>query len=589
MHGAEIPAALGRFAEIWCVDFEFTAGAGERPEPLCCVALELRSGRQLRRWGEALREPLPVGAEALYVAYYASAECGCHLALGWPLPANVLDLFAEFRVYANGRDRDIGVEGASLLSALSHFGLAHLDPELKAVWRQRILAGPPYSPNEQVGILDYCASDVHALRELLPRLVARLEQRPHWLAHALLRGRYMRAAARIEHVGIPVDANTLQRLTRQWEPLKRALIDRIRSDYPFFEGPTLKMARFEQWLAERGIAWPRTDSGRLSLTQDVFKEMTRAHPVIAPVREVQQNLAKLRITDLAVGSDGRNRALLSAFRARTGRNQPAASRFIFAPSVWLRSLIQPEPGMALAYVDFSSQEVGIAAALSGDAAMMRAYADGDPYLGFAIDAGLAPADATKASHGALRGRCKAMVLGTLYGMQEASLAAAMGVCIAEARAMLQAHRRTYATFWDWSQRLRDVAMLRGHIDTCFGWRLHVSGDTRPTSLMNHPMQAHGAEMLRLACCLLTEDGVDVCAPVHDAVLIQAEASHIDEAVAHTRHHMARAARIVLGGFEIRTDADVIVHPQRLRDDRGEAMWNTVAELLAGLDGQPRPM
>jgi len=139
------------------------------------------------------------------------------------------------------------------------------------------------------------------------------------------------------------------------------------------------------------------------------------------------------------------------------------------------------------------------------------------------------------------------------------------------------------------ERLRDVAMLRGHIDTCFGWRLHVSGDTRPTSLMNHPMQAHGAEMLRLACCLLTEDGIEVCAPVHDAVLIQAQASHIDEAVARTRHHMARAARIVLGGFEIRTDADVIVHPQRLRDDRGEAMWNTVAELLAGLDGQPRPM
>jgi DNA polymerase-1 len=220
---------------------------------------------------------------------------------------------------------------------------------------------------------------------------------------------------------------------------------------------------------------------------------------------------------------------------------------------------------------------------------MRAYADGDPYLGFAIDAGLAPADATKASHGALRGRCKAMVLGTLYGMQEASLAAAMGVCTAEARAMLQAHRRTYATFWAWSQRLRDVAMLGGHIDTCFGWRLHVCGDTRPTSLMNHPMQAHGAEMLRLACCLLTEDGIDVCAPVHDAVLIQADANRINEAVARTRHHMARAARTVLDGFEIRTDADVIVHPQRLRDDRGEAMWNTVAELLAGLDGQPRPM
>ena len=34
-------------------------------------------------------------------------------------------------------------------------------------------------------------------------------------------------------------------------------------------------------------------------------------------------------------------------------------------ATWLRSLIKPEPGTALAYVDFSSQEMGIAAALSG--------------------------------------------------------------------------------------------------------------------------------------------------------------------------------------------------------------------------------
>lgn len=588
MADSKLPEPLGRFAEVWCVDFEFRSPPGARPEPLCCVALELRSGRQIRRWVDELHKGLPIGPGALYVAYYASAECGCHLALGWPLPGHVLDLFAEFRVFANGRERELGVEGASLLSALAHFGLSHLDPDRKATWRERIQAGPPYSAAEQQGILDYCASDVFALQALLPRLVERLQGRPHWLDHALLRGRYMRAAAHMEHSGIPLDAPTLRRLVGQWETLKRALIDQVRSDYPFFEGATLKLARFEQWLAAQGIAWPRTDTGRLSTTEDTFKQMARAHPVIAPVREVHQNLAKLRITDLSVGPDRHNRTLLSAFRARTGRNQPGASRFIFAPSVWLRSLIQPQPGQALAYVDFSSQEVGIAAALSGDAAMQRAYAAGDPYLGFAIDAGLAPPEATKASHAALRTRCKAMVLGTLYGMQEASLAAAMGVCTAEARAMLQAHRRTYATFWDWSQRVRDAAMLRGYVDTCFGWRLHVSGDTRATSLMNHPMQAHGAEMLRLACCLLTEDGIEVCAPVHDAVLVQSEASRIDEVVARTRHHMGRAARIVLAGFDIRTDADVIAHPERLRDERGAAMWRTVSRLLCDLDGGPPP-
>ena len=38
--------------------------------------------------------------DTLYVAYYASAEMGCHLTLNWPLPENLLDLF-EFRVHMN--------------------------------------------------------------------------------------------------------------------------------------------------------------------------------------------------------------------------------------------------------------------------------------------------------------------------------------------------------------------------------------------------------------------------------------------------------------------------------------------------------
>ena len=70
--------------------------------------------------------------------------------------------------------------------------------------------------------------------------------------------------------------------------------------------------------------------------------------------------------------------MLSPFRAKTGRNQPSNSQFIFGPSTWLRGLIKPEPGRAVAYVDWSQQEFGIAASLSGDAAMMDAYRIGRP-------------------------------------------------------------------------------------------------------------------------------------------------------------------------------------------------------------------
>jgi len=65
-------------------------------------------------------------------------------------------------------------------------------------------------------------------------------------------------------------------------------------------------------------------------------------------------------------------------------------------------LIKPPPGHGVAYIDWQQQEFGIAAALSGDPLMMDAYRSGDPYLAFAKQAGATPADATKATHKAIR-------------------------------------------------------------------------------------------------------------------------------------------------------------------------------------------
>jgi hypothetical protein len=110
------------------------------------------------------------------------------------------------------------------------------------------------------------------------------------------------------------------------------------------------------------------------------------------------SLARMRLSDLAVGHDGRNRIMLSAFRARTGRNQPSNTKFIFGPAVWLRGLIQPPAGHGVAYIDWQQQEFGIAAALSGDQQMLQAYRSGDPYLAFAKQAGVVPVSATKVTH-----------------------------------------------------------------------------------------------------------------------------------------------------------------------------------------------
>src|SRR5262249_33578635 len=183
------------------------------------------------------------------------------------------------------------------------------------------------------------------------------------------------------------------------------------------------------------------------------------------------------------------------------RTAPSNSRFIFGPRVWIRSLIKAGPGTAVAYIDFEQQEFAIAAKLSGDSNMLAAYASGDPYLAFAKQAGAIPADGTKESHGSQRELFKTTALAVLYGMGAEGVALKIDRPTVVARDLLRAHHETYREFWRWSDAAVDHAKLTGKLHTCFGWVLHGCCDANPRSLRNFPMQAHGAEMLRLACCL----------------------------------------------------------------------------------------
>jgi hypothetical protein len=94
------------------------------------------------------------------------------------------------------------------------------------------------------------------------------------------------------------------------------------------------------------------------------------------------------------------------------------------------------------------------------------------------------------------------------------------------------------------------------------------------------MQANGAEMLRLACCIATERGIEVCAPVHDAALICAPLDRLEADVERMRQAMAEASRIVSNGFELGTDVKIVRYPDRYMDERGTVMWDRVMKLIS---------
>lgn len=569
------------FEQIWLVDFEFRATDGEVPVPICLVAHEFKSGETMRVWQNQFGPTSPYRTDegVLFVAYYASAEIGCHLALGWEKPTRVLDLFTEFRNHTNGdRQADGKLVKAGLLDAMAWFGLPSDDAAHKEVMRDLILHAEDIDQH-RADVLDYCESDVSALRALLPALIPHVD-----LPRAMLRGRYMAAVATIEHAGIPIDVDLYRRLHERWVDLKACLIADVDHGFGVYDGTTFKKAKFQAYLNRNAIVWPSSD-GKSAFDDETFKEMTFLYPVLDPLRQLRKTLGTMDDMKLVVGRDGRSRTLLSAFRSVTGRNQPSTTKFIFGLPSWLRSLIKPAQGRAVAYIDWSQQEFGVAAALSGDVKMMDAYRSGDPYLNFAIQAGAAPADATKLSHKAVRDQFKAAVLAVQYQMTSFGLARRIGRSILEATYLLDLHKRTFSDFWVWSRRAENFAMLKGFIFTVFGWKMNVGDRTKYRTIPNFPMQANGAEMLRLACCMATEEGINVVAPVHDAVLIEDSADTIDVTVTRMQAIMAEASKVVLNGFELGSDVKIVRFPDRYVDEKGAEMFERVMRLLSEIEAK----
>jgi hypothetical protein len=236
------------FDEIVLVDFEFNGREGNRPSIVCVVAHELKSGRRFRHWHDQLgtEPPYRVDDKNLFVAFYASAELTCHLQLGWQMPANILDLFIEFRRLTNHSGEKQPLAG--LLDALDHFRLDSIGARAKEHWRDAVMRGGPWSAEERAGILDYCESDVESLKKLLPVMPI-----PN-LGQSLLRGSYMRADAWMRHWGIPIDKPLFDELSAHWTELRGGLITDLNTRYPFFDGPVFRKKLLERWQLSTAFA-----------------------------------------------------------------------------------------------------------------------------------------------------------------------------------------------------------------------------------------------------------------------------------------------------------------------------------------------
>jgi hypothetical protein len=589
---APMLAAWG-FRRAWVIDFEYRQPDGERPTPHCMVAHCVISGETIRLWLGDTKVKCPFSQhDELIIAYAADAEIGCFLSLGWRPPPHILDLFPEFLRYRNGWPREREFDG--LIDAMAHFGLPSLGADEKNRLRRLAMRGGPYTAAEKAELLAYCETDVKATTMLLGRL-AIASGLDHWatFAQALIRGRFAVAVAAMRANGVPLDVALMKRFDRQWGSLKLALVRRLGARYGVFVGDSFKEKLFRGYLERVGLdnQWPRLESGALSLTEKTFSNMAKLYPRhFSDLHELRQTLGKLRLLDLDIGGDGRNRLYFAPFRTKTSRNAPSNSRFVFGGAKCIRNMILAPEGYALAYSDWIAQEVGVAGALSKDDALWAAAATGDPYIALGKSLGRLPDDATKDTHEEERALYKALTLGVLYGMSSFGLATRAGISESDAEDLMARHRQLYPRFWAWVERNADAALLGYPLSTRLGWTLQYAfnsyADASARTAMNFPVQANAAEIMRLAAIRGVEASIKLCAPVHDAFLLEASTSTIEDAAATFRRIMADAFEDLLGaGYRIEADAKIAKWPTPYFEKRGFKLYETLVEELAKIEGE----
>jgi hypothetical protein len=603
------------FGTVVVIDFEYeTAGGdhnlrpGDLPAPLCMVAHVLNENLQLvrviRSWrGEfGPTPPFDIDPDTLVVAYSAWAEMTCFQVLGWKFPVCIFDLHTAYLAASNillpcepdEEKRKRRKPRKRLSDACCAYGIEGWEQIDKEVISKDIGEGN-WRKYGKAAVLDYCEEDVRMSVKLLRRM---LRGNTQFLAADVARVLWWsnysaKAIALIQARGIPIDV-TLWDLVQENKvaviaELRRQFDPSYGSDDPIYtpEGEW-SYKRFERWLVRSGIPfWPRLDSGQLDTDSDAFR-MMYGHPGVENLHALKDSIGFIAKARLPIGRDGRNRPSLFPFGAATGRNAHAKSPY--NAHAGIRGFITFPPDRIGVYLDWRTQEVGIAAVRSGDRALMDDYRSGDVYHALAHLAGLTndpDPQHWKAHNPDTRQRMKALQFGINYGMGVPSLARGLGQHPLIASNIIERHRRAYPDFWRWREETVMTAMLARRIESSFGWPLHLTASPNKRTLYNFPMQADGAEMLRLAAWRLCEAGIVPCMLVHDGILLEVTDR---EEIELAKEIMRQAGRDVCDGFEIGVDVDqMLIGGARYVDKRSMAkkMWSTIMSALEAARAIPK--
>jgi DNA polymerase I len=308
----------------------------------------------------------------------------------------------------------------------------------------------------------------------------------------------------------------------------------------------------------------KTPTGQPSTAEDVLEELAETYRLPKLILEYR-GMAKLKSTytdnlPLQINPDtGRIHTSYHQAVAATGRLSSQDPNLQNIPirtheGRRIRQAFIAPPGHSLVAADYSQIELRIMAHLSGDATLLRAFAeDRDVHQATAAEVFSTPLEQVSADQ---RRSAKAINFGLMYGMSAFGLARQLGIGRGDAQKYMELYFERYPGVRRYMEETRRQARETGYVETVFGRRLYLPEiQSRNAALrqyaersaINAPMQGTAADIIK--CAMIEVDSwlqssrvpARLIMQVHDELVFEVADEFINSVVGQTRTHMIRAA------------------------------------------------
>ncbi|MDR0779278.1 MAG: DNA polymerase I, partial [Pseudomonadales bacterium] len=372
---------------------------------------------------------------------------------------------------------------------------------------------------------------------------------------------------RMEATGIRVN---VERLARQSEDLTRRLVELEKQAFALageefnLSSPAQLQKLFFEKLQYPIIA--KTDKGQPSTAEPVLQELSQHYELPRVILE-QRGLSKLKSTytdklPLDIQSTtGRIHSTFQQAVAATGRLSSTEPNLQNIPirteeGRRIRTAFIPAPGKLLLAADYSQVELRIMAHLSGDAGLVRAFAEGlDVHRATAAEIFGLPLEGVS---GDQRRSAKAINFGLIYGMSAFGLANQLGIGRVEAQHYVDRYFQRYPGVRDYMDNTRALAAEQGYVETLFGRRLYLPDikannpnlrRAAERTAINAPMQGTAADIIKQAMIDIDQWlkvarlDAKLVLQVHDELVFEVGAADLDLLKDGVRFRMMSAASL----------------------------------------------